>query len=226
MPDAADRRPALILPDDIAAYVADHCAPADAVLLELIETTRAATGDRAGMQISSDEGALITLLTNLVGATDAIEVGTFTGYSSICIARGLSPGGRLLCLDVSEEFTRHAREAWQSAGLEDRIELRLGPATESIEALDPAAAFDLVFIDADKESYLAYFRGLLPRLRPGGVMLVDNTLWSGLVARAPAPDDAPSTVALREFNDAVAADERVESFILPVRDGLTIIRKR
>lgn len=221
-----DSQPTPMLRDDIASYVAVHTRRADAVLRRLIDTTLEATGPRSRMQVSPDEGSLLTLLTRLVGARDAIEVGTFTGYSSICIARGLVPGGRLLCLDVSEEYTAIARQAWAEAGLEDMIELRLAPALASITALDHAELFDLAFIDADKGAYLAYYEQLLPRLRPGGLVLVDNTLWSGRVAEPPTDDDDDDTVALRTFNDTVAADDRVESFILPVRDGLTLIRKK
>ncbi len=220
-----------ILDPAIVSYLGDHSAAPDAVLRDLVERTRAATGGRSRMQVSPDEGALLTLLTRLVGARRAIEVGTFTGYSSICIARGLGEGGRLLCLDVSEEYTAIARDAWRDAGLEDRIELRLGPAIATLAALDADEEFggsdiDLAFVDADKESYAAYYEALLPRVRPGGVILVDNTLWSGRVAAPPSDDDDASTVSLRAFNDAVAADDRVDSFILPVRDGLTLIRTR
>ncbi len=222
----ADSEPTAMLRDDIAAYVAAHSAPADAVLQGLIDTTLEATGERSRMQISPDEGSLLTLLTRLIGARHAIEVGTFTGYSSICIARGLAPGGRLLCLDISDQYTAFARQAWAEAGLDDMIELRLGHALDSINALDRSEQFDLAFIDADKSAYFAYFEELLPRLRPGGLVLVDNTLWSGRVAAPPSDRDDADTIALRTFNDDVADDERVESFILPVRDGLTLIRKR
>jgi len=220
-----DSEPDPMLRPDISAYVADHSAPPDDVLRRLIDTTLDATGDRSRMQISSDEGSLITLLTRLVGARNAVEIGTFTGYSSICIARGLAPGGHLLCLDVSKEYTDFARQAWAEAGLEDMIELRLGPALDSIAKLEETEQFDLAFIDADKGAYFAYYEELLPRLRPGGMMLVDNTLWSGRVVAPPTENDDADTVALRRFNDDVAGDERVESFILPIRDGLTMIRK-
>ena len=176
------------------------------------------------MQVSADEGALLTLLTRLVGVESAIEVGTFTGYSSICIARGLATGGGLLCCDVSEEYTDVARAAWRDAGLLDRIELRLGPALVTLRSLPEDRTFDLAFIDADKPSYVAYYDELVPRLRPGGVILVDNTLWSGRVVDASADDE--NTIAIRRFNDHVAADDRVDSYILPESDGLTLIRRR
>ena len=212
-----------IIPTEIAAYIGAHAAAPDEVLRDLQRRT-AELGRAAAMQVSGDEGALLTLLTRLVGATNAVEVGTFTGYSSVCIARGLAPGGHLLCCDVSEEYTALARDAWAAAGLDDRIELRVAPAIETLRSLPTDASIDLAFIDADKPSYTAYYDELVPRLRSGGVVLADNTLWSGRVAD-PAADDE-STVAIRAFNDRVSADDRVESCILPVSDGLTLIRKR
>jgi len=218
---AADR-PTMIAPE-LARYIAAHAAPPDAALIELRART-AELGRAATMQISDDEGALLTLLTRVVGARRAVEVGTFTGYSSICIARGLPPDGHLLCCDVSTEYTAIAQQAWAAAGVAERIELRIAPAVETLRALPADADIDLAFIDADKQSYLSYYEELLPRVRPGGVVLVDNTLWSGRVADPDADDG--DTVAIRTFNDAVAADDRVESYVLPVSDGLTLIRKR
>ena len=212
-----------IIPQEIAAYIGAHAAGPDDVLRDLQRRT-AELGRAAAMQVSSEEGALLTLLTRLVGAANAVEVGTFTGYSSVCIARGLAPGGHLLCCDVSEEYTALARDAWAAAGLDDRIELRIAPALDTLRALPTDAPIDLAFIDADKPSYTAYYDELVPRIRAGGVVLVDNTLWSGRVTD-PAADDE-STVAIRAFNDHVTADDRVESCILPVSDGLTLIRKR
>lgn len=212
-----------IVPAEIAAYIGAHATAPDDVLRDLQRRT-AELGRAAAMQVSGEEGALLTLLTRLVGATNAVEVGTFTGYSSICIARGLAPDGRLLCCDVSEEYTALARDTWAAAGLDDRIELRIAPALDTLRALPTDATIDLAFIDADKVNYIAYYDELVPRVRAGGVVLVDNTLWSGRVTD-PAADDE-STVAIRAFNDHVAADDRVESCILPVSDGLTLIRKR
>jgi caffeoyl-CoA O-methyltransferase len=211
-----------LLPAAIATYIADRTAPPDEVLTRLQERT-AELGRAAGMQIGADQGALLTLLTRLIGARQAVEVGTFTGFSSTCIARGLAPGGHLLCCDVSEEFTAIARETWAEAGLSDVIELRLAPAIDTLRALPAEATIDLVFIDADKGGYAAYFDELLPRVRPGGLVLVDNTLWSGRVVDD-AADDA-DTLAIKAFNDKVAADDRVESYLLPIGDGLTLIRK-
>ncbi len=211
-----------VIPPDIAGYIAERTAPPDEVLVALQERT-AALGPAAGMQIGADQGALLTLLTRLVGARSAVEVGTFTGYSSICIARGLAPGGRLLCCDVSEEFTAIARQAWEHAGLTDVIELRIAPAIETLRALPPAPTIDLAFIDADKVGYASYYDELLPRVRDGGLLLVDNTLWSGRVIDEEAADD--NTTTIKAFNDMVAADDRVESYLLPVGDGVTLIRK-
>ena len=202
---------------------------ADEVLNDLRAETEA-LGDVSTMQVSADQGALLTLLTGVSGVSYAVEVGTFTGYSSICIARGLADGGRLLCLDVSKEYTTYATRAWARAGLDDRIELKLAPAVESLRALPADEPIDLAFIDADKPNYLAYYEELLTRLRPNGLIMVDNTLWSGRVVdavegAAEGSADANLT-AIKAFNDAIASDTRVDSYILPVSDGLTLIRKR
>jgi predicted O-methyltransferase YrrM len=215
-------RPVLIDPR-IAAYVAAHTTSPDDVLVELRDRT-ARLGAAARMQISADQGALLTLLTRLAGARQAIEVGTFTGYSAICIARGLAPGGRLLCCDVSEEYTAIAREAWTDAGVDDRIELRIGPALDTLRALAADPKVDLAFIDADKSEYTAYYEELIGRMRPGGLIVVDNTLWSGRVVDGVRGD--ATTDGIRRFNDVIVGDVRVESYILPVSDGMTLIVKR
>ena len=194
-------------------------------MLAALRAETEALGDVSVMQVSADQGALLTLLTAVSGASYAVEVGTFTGYSSICIARGLNAGGRLLCLDVSEEYTAYATRAWAKAGLDDRIELKLAPALESLQALPTDELIDVAFIDADKPNYLAYFEELLARLRPNGLIMVDNTLWSGRVIDADDATDRNLT-AIKAFNDAIAADDRVDSYILPVSDGLTLIHKR
>jgi caffeoyl-CoA O-methyltransferase len=211
--------PPWLLPE-VAEYVAARATPPDPVLARLVERTRAETGGAAGMQVSPAQGALLTLLTRVVGARRALEIGTFTGYSSICIARGLAKGGSLLCCDVSEEYTAIARDAWAEAGLTDTIELRIAPALETLGALSADEPFDLVFIDADKPSYWAYVESVLPLLRPGGLLLVDNTLWSGEVVR-PA-EEGSTTAVIQAFNDQLAADDRLESVILPISDGMTI----
>lgn len=211
---------ASVLHPDVARYLLDHCTPPDPLLEELAAETLAATGDSAGMQISPDQGRFLTMITQLVAPDVAVEVGTFTGYSSVCIARGLS-GGRLHCFDVSEEWTAIARRYWERAGLTDRITLTLGPAADTLAALDQPV--DLAFLDADKPGYPAYYELLVERLRPGGLLMVDNTLWSGRVTD-PA-DETATTVGMREFNDLVAADPRVTTVLLPLADGLTMIRK-
>ena len=160
----------------------------------------------------------------IIGANRAVEVGTFTGYSSLCIARGLAEGGSLLCCDVDEEWTALARRAWARAGLEDRIELRLAPAIETLRSLPATEHVDLAFVDADKTGYVDYWRELMPRLRPGGLLLADNVLWGGAIVDE--HDDSANAVALRAFNDLVVADDRVECVVLPAFDGLTIARKR
>jgi caffeoyl-CoA O-methyltransferase len=152
-----------------------------------------------------------------------IEVGTFTGYSSICLARGLAEGGRLICCDVSEEWTGIAREHWSKAGVEDLIDLRIGPALDTLRSLPADPVIDLAFIDADKPGYIGYWEELVPRTRPGGVLLIDNVFMSGRVI-GPHPDT--SGAAIRAFNDHAAADERVELVMLSIADGLTFARKR
>ncbi len=189
----------------------------------LIDET-ATLGGISMMQIAPEQGAFMTLLTRLIGARRAVEVGTFTGYSALAIARGLPDDGRLLCCDVNEEWTAIGRRHWDRAGAGHKIELRLGPALDTLRALPPAEAFDLAFIDADKENYLRYYEEILTRLRPNGVILVDNTLWMGAVVDPSATDD--STRAIRAFNDQVAADGRVDCVMLAVSDGLTLLRKR
>ena len=219
----ADVPKSLGLTAELHAYVVAHGTPPDAVQAALIART-AELGGVSAMQIAPEQGAFMTTLTRLLGVRRALEIGTFTGYSALCIARGLAPGGRLVCCDVSEEWTAIARDAWAAAGVEDRIDLRIAPALETIATLPEEEHLDLVFIDADKERYAAYYDALLPRLRPNGVILVDNTLWSGAVVDLGATD--PATEAIRAFNARVAADDRVDCVLLAVSDGLTLLRKR
>jgi caffeoyl-CoA O-methyltransferase len=211
------------LSPEIHAYLIAHGAPPDAVLEELARETQK-VGPLAMMQVAPEQGALLTLLTKLTGARRAIEVGTFTGYSALCIARGLPPGGKLLCCDVSEEWTEIAKRFWEKAGVADKIELVIAPAAETLRALPEREEWDLAFIDADKPGYPVYYAEILKRLRPGGLILADNVLWMGRVVDAAADD--PQTQAIRAFNDLVAKDDRVEKVMLPVADGLTLIRKR
>lgn len=208
---------------DLHAYLVAHGTPPDAVQESLIAATQA-LGGISRMQIAPEQGAFMTMLTTLVGATFAVEVGTFTGYSSICIARGLAPGGSLLCCDVSEEWTAIAREHWAMAGLEDRIEPRIGPAADTLRSLPLDPTIDLAFIDADKTGYRTYYDEIIDRLRPGGLVLVDNVLWGGNVVNE--SDTSDDTEAIRAVNDHIAGDERVDVVMLPIADGLTIARKR
>ncbi len=210
------------LTPELHEYLLAHGSRPDAVQQSVIDAT-AALGPVARMQIAPEQGAFMTMLTRLLGVRFAVEVGTFTGYSALAVARGLAPGGRLVCCDVSEEWTAIARTHWEQAGVADRIELRIGPAVDTLRALPVEPSIDLAFIDADKPSYAAYYEEILARLAPNGVILVDNVLWSGRVAD-PAADDE-GTVTIRAFNDMVVADSRVESVMLPIADGLTMIRR-
>ena len=204
-------------------YLVGHSSPPDPLLAVLIDETAARFPDRVIFQIGPEQGTFMTILAAATGARQAIEIGTFTGYSSICLARGLAPGGRLICCDVSEEWTSLARAYWQRAGLADRIELRLGPALATLRALPAEPAFDLAFIDADKAGYLSYWQEVVPRMRPGGLILVDNTLLHGRIFLA---DPDPDALAIREFNEHVLADDRVLLAMLPVGDGLTVARRK
>jgi caffeoyl-CoA O-methyltransferase len=197
--------------------------PLDQVQRSLIRETQA-LGPVAGMQIAPEQGAFMTLLTKLVGVRFAVEVGTFTGYSSLCIARGLEPGGRLLCLDVSAEWTAIGLRHWAEAGVDDRIELRIGPAADALRELPADPPIDLAFVDADKGGYRTYYDEIVTRLRRGGVVLLDNVLWGGAVVDG--ANTEADTEAIRAVNDHVAGDDRVEAVMLPIADGLTLARKR
>jgi caffeoyl-CoA O-methyltransferase len=209
--------------DSVRDYAVSHGSWRPDDIVRQLRSETVALGDVAGMQIGDDQGQLLTMMARLVGARRAVEVGTFTGYSSLCIARGLDAGGSLLCCDVSEEWTAIGMRAWERAGLRDRIELRLAPAVQTLRALPPEADIDLVFIDADKPGYAAYWDELVPRVRRGGVLLADNVLWSGEIVDEVVTD--ANVAALRAFNDKVAADDRVEVVVLPAFDGLTIARR-
>jgi caffeoyl-CoA O-methyltransferase len=204
-------------------YLLAHAPPLDDVQRDLIAETEA-LGDISMMQIAPEQGVFMALLTRLIGARRAVEVGTFTGYSSLSIARALPDDGTLLCCDVSEEWTAVARSYWERAGVDAKIELRIAPALDTLRSLPGGEQFDFAFIDADKENYPNYYEEVLARLRPNGVILVDNTLWMGAVIDPKATDEQTNTI--REFNDAVATDDRVDSVILTVGDGLTLVRKR
>lgn len=209
---------------DLHQYLVAHGTPPDPVQQALIDQTQRELGGAAIMQIAPEQGAFMTMLTSLLGARLAVEVGTFTGYSALCIARGLAPGGRLICCDVSDEWVDVGRPHWAEAGVADRIDVRIAPALDTLRSLPNERTIDLAFVDADKENYAAYYDELLARLSPNGVILVDNVLWSGAVID-PERDDA-SVKAIRAFNDMVVADERVDQVMLPIADGLTLIRRR
>jgi caffeoyl-CoA O-methyltransferase len=209
------------LSDDLHAYVVAHNGPTDPLTAELIERTRSVFAHTANFQIAPEQSPFLTFLVRLLGVRDAVEVGTFTGLSSLSIARGLPADGHLLCLDVSEEFTAVAREFWQRAGVADRIELRLAPAAKTLSDLPAEPRFDFAFIDADKTGYPTYWAELVPRMRPGGVLVVDNVLRGGRVVASEQDED---TIAIVAFNEIVASDHRVESVMIPLADGLTIAR--
>lgn len=229
----------------LASYIAVHHSGADDPLLNELRSATQALGGIGGMQISSEQGTLLQLLVSAVGARRAIEVGTFTGYSALCIARGLAPGGKLVCCDQSDEWTRIGRPFWQRAGLEETIELRLGDAATTLRNLSPDETFDFAFVDADKSGYDTYYELILPHLEPNALILFDNMLRDGRVADVPAanaPDtNAPAATtdattdadasrarddaALRALNLKLAHDERVQAVLLPIADGLQIVRK-
>ncbi len=212
------------LTPELHAYAVEHGAREDEVLRRLAEETERELADVAIMQIAPDQGAFITLLLRLMGARRALELGTFTGYSAICIARGLGEGGLLVTCDVSEEWAAIARRYWTEAGVADRIGLRLGPALETLRDLPSEEPFDFAFIDADKSEYPSYYEECLRLLRPGGLAMLDNVFRGGGVLEA--DDDDPRNVATRELNERIAADERVDVAMLPVADGVTLALKR
>ena len=210
----------LDLTDALMAYVHAR-VPEHPALVALRERT--APMPEAGMQIGPEQGAFMALLVKLIGARRIVEVGTFTGYSSTVMALALPDGGRITCCDVSREWTDIARQAWAEAGVADRVDLRIAPAAETLASLE-SGSYDLAFIDADKPGYDTYYTECLRIVRPGGLILLDNTLWSGRVAN---PDEDDENLrAIRAINDRIAADERVEQVILPLADGLTLARVR
>ncbi|MGY1688830.1 O-methyltransferase [Geodermatophilus sp. SYSU D01105] len=214
-----------LLTPELGDYVRATSEPPDDVVADLLAET-AALADRGEVpptfQIAPEQGVFMQVLTRALGVRRAIEIGTFTGYSALCVARGLPADGSLLCLDVSEEWTAIARRYWERAGMADRIELRLGDAHESLRALPAEPAFDLAFVDADKTGYAAYVDDLHPRMTDNGVVLLDNTLAGGRVL---APETANER-AIAELNAALATDPRWETVLLPLSDGLTMLRKR
>jgi caffeoyl-CoA O-methyltransferase len=218
----ADHR-SFFLEESLHDYVLDNTTAGDAVDASLSAATRE-LGGVARMQVARDQGAFLSMLVSAVRPRLAVEVGTFTGTSSLAIARALPDGGRLLCCDVSEEWTAIARRHWEAAGVSDRIDLVIAPAIQTLRSLADDTQVDFAFIDADKTGYLAYYEELVPRLSDHGLLVVDNVLWSGRVMDTSILDD--DTVALREFNARVVADDRVEVVMLSIGDGVSVVRRR
>jgi predicted O-methyltransferase YrrM len=212
-------------PDDVHAYIERIGFREPDVLARLRAET--VTHPAAGMQIAAEQGAVLGLLVELVGARRCLEIGTFTGYSSTAVALALPRGGMLVCCDVSEEYTSVARRWWAEAGVADRIELRIGPAVATLDAMLAAGgqdSFDLAFVDADKTGYPAYWERCLRLVRPGGLIVLDNMLLHGR-ALAPEPGDA-NGAAINALNETIAADERVTYVLLGIADGMTVARRR
>jgi caffeoyl-CoA O-methyltransferase len=212
------------LTPELYGYTVEHGARQDDVLRRLAAETERELEDIAIMQIGPDQGAFMTLLMRLMGARRALELGTFTGYSAICIARGLPDDGLLVTCDLNDDWTGIARRYWDEAGVADRIDLRLGPALETLRELPSDEPFDFAFIDADKSEYPDYYEECLRLLRPGGLVMLDNVFRGGAVLDP--DDDDPRNVATRVVNERIAADERVDAAMLPVADGITLALKR
>jgi caffeoyl-CoA O-methyltransferase len=212
----------LQLSPELYEYLIGHGARQDDLLAD-VERETEALGGIAVMQIGPDEGAMLALLARAVGARFAVEVGTFTGYSAICVGRALPPDGRLLCCEVSEEWAATARANVERAGLADRVEMRVAPAIETLRALDADPPVDFAFVDADKTGYPDYYEELLRLMRPGALMVLDNVLLGGRVLE---PGDDETGRTMHALNERIAADERVDCAMLGVADGVTIVRKR
>jgi caffeoyl-CoA O-methyltransferase len=213
----------LRLTPEIYEYAVVHGHNDDPIRRELAEET-AKFGAISMMEIAPEQGTLMAILARAIGARNAIEVGTFTGYSSLCVARALPPDGKLLCCDVNEEWTGIARRYWEKAGVASKITLKLAPAADTLHALPAGEQFDFAFIDADKTNYRIYYEEILKRLRPNGLILIDNVLWGGSVVNL--DDRRDDTKAIRELNDFIARDERVDAVMVPFSDGVTITRKK
>src|SRR5580765_8136970 len=214
----------LSLNERLYRYLRRFRSDADDPLLEELRTETAALGDVSIMQISDEQATFMGLLAAAIGTKSAIEVGTFTGASALAVARALPRDGRLICLDQNEEWTAIARKYWAKAGVQDRIELRLGSAIALLKALEPGLTFDFAFIDADKTEYDAYYELVLPRVRRNGLILFDNMLWGGRLGTGRVQQ--PSGRAIERLNRKLARDKRVESVLLPIADGLHMCRRR
>ncbi|MEU5436207.1 class I SAM-dependent methyltransferase [Streptomyces sp. NPDC020719] len=209
--------------DELYGYMLAHNPPLDAVQRELVETTYARLPDHAGMQSAEEQAPLLAFLVRLVGARHVVEVGTFTGFSALAMAQALPADGRLIACDISEEWTAYGREAWAKAGVADRVDLRIGPALDTLQAMPDVPHIDFAYLDADKDNYIAYWEELVPRMRPNGMIAVDNVLFQGKVVDPAATGPA---AAIQRFNDHVRRDEHMDSVMLTVADGLTLSRKR
>jgi caffeoyl-CoA O-methyltransferase len=223
VPSQAARHRSSFTDEAIDEYAALHSTPPDRLQVELQEITKDKTGEAAGMQIGDDQAVLMEMIVRAMGARRAIEVGTFTGYSALAVARALGEQGRLLCCDLSEEWTAIAAKAWEKAGVAERIELRIGPGVETLRSLPSEEQFDFAFIDADKPSYGTYYEEVLLRLRRGGLILLDNMLQGGRVLDPSADDE--STRVIRSLNARIVADERVKVVLLPIGDGVSVVQK-
>lgn len=211
------------LTQDLYRFMLSNRTPEDQLLGELRRETEEKVGALAGMMISEEQGLFLRILVAAINAKRVVEVGTFTGYSAACMAAALPADGRLLCCDVSEEWTSIGARYWRRSGLSDRIDLRLAPALDTLRALPSDRPVDFAFVDADKDNYVAYFEALLPKLRTNGLLAFDNVMWHNWMMDA-ANQDA-ETIGIREFNDHILGDPRIETVMLHVGDGLTLIRK-
>lgn len=223
-PSAALPAKYVALNDDLYDYITRHRSRREDPVLEALRHETESLGEIALMLISREQGDFLTLLARLLDVCTAVEVGTFTGYSSICLARGLAASGRLFCFDINAEWTAIARRYWEKEAIADRIELQLGDAREILQAWRPPAPLDLAFIDADKPGYDIYYELLLPKMKPNGLFIFDNMVWGGRVIEQPLTD--PDGLALDRLNAKLANDPRVESVLLPIADGLHFARKR
>jgi caffeoyl-CoA O-methyltransferase len=207
---------------ELHRYSVEHSSFRDGVVPE-VERAGEEMGDLAAMQIAGDQAAFITIVVAAIGARTALEVGTFLGYGAIAIARGLPENGRLICCELDQGYAERARGHLARAGLEERVEFRIGPALESLRAMDRAEQFEFAFIDADKTEYIDYFEETLPRMRPNGLIMLDNTLRGGTVLE---PGDSEGAQVTAGLNDRLAKDDRVDVTLLGVADGITLARKR
>jgi predicted O-methyltransferase YrrM len=210
------------LTPELHRYAVEHSSFRDGVVPE-VEAAAREMGELAEMQIGGDQAALMTVLVGAIGASRALEVGTFLGYGAIAIARGLPDDGELVCCELDQGYAERAREHLRKAGLEDRVEIRVGPALDTLRAMDPNEQFDFAFIDADKTEYIDYFEETLPRMRRSGLIMLDNTLRGGTVLE---PGESEAARVTAELNDRLARDERVDVALLGLADGITLARKR